>query len=99
MLPLVTLPTRGWCCGSPPDITCVSSIHAQAKIPAIEMLVPAMDVPLLSTSATWLPLGERYCSFGSGIAMVRTEIGRASCRESGGICVIAGLFGRKGRYE
>src|SRR5439155_1621599 len=46
--------------------------HAQAKMPAIEMLVPAMDVPLLSTSATWLPLGDRYCSFGSGIAMVRT---------------------------
>ena len=66
--PLVTSSTRGCLWTSPPASRWMSSIHAQARRPAIDEFVPCRDVPASSTSATLLPFGERYwsCGFCSG---------------------------------
>src|SRR3989442_2706664 len=41
-------------------------------MPAIDTLVPWMDVPLLSTSATRLPSGDKSSNSGPGTAKLRT---------------------------
>src|SRR5215470_15742638 len=64
-------PTRGGCCGSPPEITCESSIHAHARIARNDVLVPWMAVSGPGSTATFVPSGDRYAGVGCWMEKVR----------------------------
>src|SRR5712691_4958298 len=72
MPPLMTSATRGWCCASPPDITCVSSIQVQAAMFGIVAAPLVNDVPVASSKATIPPPGDTNAAEGPFSARVFT---------------------------
>src|SRR5438034_1445694 len=71
IVPLITSATLGWCCASPPDITCVSSIHPHARRASgagpDTLLIAYTDVVSASTiTAMRWPSGDRCAGVGAG---------------------------------